>query len=260
MKNVLITMTVLIALVWWSAPVKAEIMAAGSDSTIELVKQLVAGFEAETGVKIAITGGGSSVGAKSCLEGKCDLAFLSRDLKEEEVKAGLVAAPYAIDGVAVIVNKNNPVENVTLEDLQKLFTGETATWPDGKAVLLFNRNESSGTRECFEHVVMKKKAFSPKAQIKHDAVLYESIAKIVTSVGYTSACHASEDLKVVKVNNVIPNADSLADGSYPICRTLNFATKGAAQGDAKAFIEYVLGDKGKEIIRKAGYVPHVKKD
>jgi phosphate transport system substrate-binding protein len=149
------------------------------------------------------------------------------------------------------------MDDIKIEDLQKLFTGQTEKWPDGKPVLLFNRNESSGTRECFDGKVMNKQPFSPKAQIKHDAVLYDSIIKIPTAVSYTSACHIKEGLKVLKVNGIMPNAETLANKTYPICRTLTFATKGKAAGDAKALIDYAVSDKGKEVIHKAGYVPYV---
>ncbi|MEW6197814.1 MAG: phosphate ABC transporter substrate-binding protein [Planctomycetota bacterium] len=232
-----------------------EITARGSDSTLGLVKALAEAFQKASGTIIRLEGGGSGAGAEACMAGQVQLAFLSRDLKEEEKKGGLVGVAYAHDAVAVIVNPANPTNELTKAQLHDLFTGANGQWSDGKPVVLFNRNENSGTRECFQHAVLGKDAFGPKATVKHDAALLSTVAKVPTAVGYTSAGEVNNTVKVLNIDGVAPTPESIRSGKYPICRTLTLATKGAPSGDVKAFIDFVLSDQGQKIVADTGYVP-----
>ena len=233
----------------------AEIKARGSDSTLHVLKALAAAFEADTGKKIALEGGGSGAGAKGAIAGEVTLAFLSRDLNAAETTAGLVGAAYAKDGVAIIVHKDNAVAGVTVAELKDIFTGKTAAWSNGGDVVAFNRNTDSGTREVFQEHVLGKDAFSPKAAVKHDGIIVSSVQKIPTAVAYTSVGEADETkVRIVPVAGVKPTAATLKDGTYPIARTPTLATKGAAAGDEKAFIDFVLSAKGQEIVAKNGLV------
>ena len=235
---------------------EAQIKARGSDSTLHVVKALAAAYEAETGKKANLEGGGSAAGVKGLQAGEVTLAFLSRELKSAEKDAGLIGAPYAVDGVVVIVHKNNPVGNLSVAELKDLFTGKTASWPDGKPVVLFNRNADSGTREVFQEHVLGKDTFSDKAVVKHDGVLVSSVAKIPTSVAYTSLGEADETkVKVLSANNIKPSSQTLKDKTYPIARTPTLATKGAPTGEEKAFIDFVLSPKGQAVVAKEGLVP-----
>ena len=244
---------VLALLALGATPVAAQINARGSDSTLHVVKALAEAFQKEAGTTVKVEGGGSSAGAKAVLAGEATLAFLSRDLKDAEKQAGLVGAAYAIDGVAVIAHKDNPAVNVTVAELKGYFSGTSANWPDGRPIVLFNRNADSGTRELFQDVVLGKDPFTEKATLKHDALLVSSVAKIPTSLTYTSAAEADESkVKVLTVNGVKPSAQALRDKSYPIVRTPTFATKGAASAAEKAFIDFVLSAKGQAIVQKEG--------
>ncbi len=234
---------------------RAEIKAQGSDSTLHVVKALAAGFEADTGKTIALAGGGSGAGAKALLAGDVSLAFLSRELSAAEVAAGLTGHPYAKDGVAVVVHKDNPVTNLTVAELKDLFTGKTTEWSEGKPVVPFNRNSDSGTREVFQDKVLGKDTFTAKALVKHDGVLISTVEKIPSAVAYTSLAEADESkVKIVTVNGVKPTSATLKDGSYALSRTPSFATKGEPTGDEKAFIDFVLSPKGQAIVAKEGLV------
>ena len=233
----------------------ADIKARGSDSTLHVLKALAAGFEADTGKKITLEGGGSGAGAKGAIAGEVTLAFLSRELNATEKGAGLVGLPYAKDGVAVIVHKDNATAGLTIAELKDIYTGKTTAWADGKPVVAFNRNADSGTREVFQEHVLGKEAFSPKAAVKHDGVLISSVEKIATSVAFTSLGEADESkVKIVAIGGIKPTAATLKDGTYPIARTPTLATKGDASGDDKAFIDYVLSAKGQAIVAKAGLI------
>ena len=235
---------------------KADLNARGSDSTMHVLKALAAAYQADTGKTINLQGGGSGAGAKSLETGEVTLAFLSRELNDAEKAAGLVGEQYALDGVAIIVHKDNPTANVSLAELKDLFTGKTTAWSDGKPVVPFNRNTDSGTREVFQGVVLGKDAFSPTAAVKHDGVLVSSVSKIPSAVAYASLAEADEtQIKILTVNGIKPSASTLKDKTYPIGRTPTLATKGAATGEEKAFIDYVLSVKGQAVVAKEGLVP-----
>lgn len=242
-----------------STPV-GEITARGSDSTISVVKALGEAYAKATGNTIKIEGGGSGKGAEACVKGEVPLCFLSRELKESETKQGLTSKPYAYDGVAVIVNNANATNDATVDQLRDWFSGTTATWADGKPLVAFNRNADSGTREVFQQVVMKDAKFSDKAVVKHDGVIVSSVAKIASSVAFTSVGELTADVKAIKINGVAPTHENLRNKTYPLARTLNFATKGEPTPEVKAFIEWVLSKDGQAVVEKAGYTSIVAPD
>jgi phosphate transport system substrate-binding protein len=231
-----------------------EITARGSDSTSELMKALATAYQKETGNIVKVEGGGSSKGAKSALAGEVNLAFLSRELKEEEKAASLVGVAYALDAIAVIVHKNNPVSGLSTMALKDIFVGKTATWGDNKPIVLYNRNPDSGTRETFQELVLKDAMFSDKAAVKHDGVLLPSISKVPTAVAYTSVGHVNDTVKVLPIDGVMPTPATVRDKTYPLSRTLTLATKGTPSADVKAFIDFVLSDKGQKLAMEKGYV------
>jgi phosphate transport system substrate-binding protein len=237
-------------------PATTELKAQGSDTTLKLVKDLATAYAAQGGGTIQAEGGGSGKGIKACGEGQVPLAFSSRGLKEDEKKAGLVAAEYGYDMVAVIVNKSNPIEELTIEQLKDIFSGKTETWADGKPVTAFNRNEDSGTREIFKDAVLGKEGkFTDKAVVKHDGVLLSTVAKIPTAIAYTSAGEINDTVKVIKVAGAAPTAENVRNKSYPLTKTLYFVTKGEATGEAKAFIDFAKGEKGQKVVAEHHLVP-----
>ena len=230
----------------------AQITACGSDSTLHVVKALAAAFEKETGKAIHLEGGGSGAGAKAAIAGQVQFAFLSRALTDQEKEAGLVGVPYALDGIAVIVHKENPRDDITVAELRKLYTGEAARWEDGRPVVLFNRNTDSGTRQVFQELVLGEAGrFTPKAAVKHDALLVRSVSRIPSSLAYTSVAEADQGLvKVLSINGIRPTPENLRDRLYPLSRMPTLATKGPPSGDVKAFLDFVLGANGQGVVQE----------
>lgn len=227
----------------------------GSDTTSALMKALAKAHVENGGAKITVEGGGSGKGAQACIEGQVPMAFLSRKVKDAEKESGLVGVAYAIDGVAIIVNKDNPITELKMEELKDIFSGKTETWADGKPISAFNRNTDSGTRECFKETVLGKDAdFGPKCVIKHDGVLLSSVAKIRTAIAFTSLGEVDDTVKIVKINGVMPTGATMQDSTYPIRRTLHIATKGEAKDEAKTFIAFVLSAPGQKIVTDLHYV------
>jgi len=240
-----------------SAAWAGAITARGSDSTTDVVKALAEAYKAKSGQEVKVEGGGSGKGVKDCLAGEVDIAVLSRDLKAKEKTEGLVGVAYALDAVAIVVNKANTVEGLTLEQLKDFYTGKTTTWPDGKPVLALTRPDGSGTRECFTHFVLGEAKLSEKVVVKHEKAIDATVSKAVTAVAYNSAGAVATDanIKVVKVNGVLPTPATIRDKSYPICRELTLATKGEPKADAKAFLDFVLSADGQKIVQAQSYVP-----
>lgn len=246
MKKIVIHLAILLGFCVSAA--QAQITARGSDSTLHVIKALAEAFEKESGKGLKIEGGGSGAGAKAAIAGEVQVAFLSRELNEAEKSGGLVGVEYAIDGVAVIANKASGLTDISLADLKALFSGTAETLKD-KPVVLFNRNADSGTREVFQEIVLGKGTkFSDKVAIKHDGIIVSSVAKIPTALAYTSLSEVTDTVVALSVNGVKPSAETLRDKSYPITRTPTLATKGAATGDVKAFIDFVVGPKGQAIV------------
>jgi phosphate transport system substrate-binding protein len=162
-----------------------------------------------------------------------------------------------MDAVAVVVNKSNPLDEITIEQLKDIFSGKTDKWPSGDPVTAFNRNEDSGTRELFTERVMggKDAKFGEKVTVKHDGVLLSSVAKIPNAIGYTSLGETNDTVKVLKVTGVEPTAETIQSGKYPLARTLTFATKGDASTDVAAFFTFIASDSGKKIVTDNHYVP-----
>ena len=233
---------------------QAAITARGSDSTIAIVKALAAAFQQKSGTAVQVDGGGSGAGAKAAIAGEVQLAFLSRALDAKELEGGLVGVAYAVDAVAVIVHKENPVANLSLAELKNYFTGATANWPDGRPVVLYNRNTDSGTREIFQDKVLGKGvAFSPTAAVKHDGVLLGSVAKIPATLAYDGFGHADPKVvKLVSVNGVAPSPETIRSSAYPLTRTPTLATKGEAAGEVKAFIDFTLSPEGQAVVAANG--------
>jgi len=233
----------------------SDFTARGSDSTLGLMKSLADAYKASTGITVNLEGGGSGKGIKSVQSGEVVLAFSSRELKETETAAGLVGTPYALDGLAIIVNKENPVASLKIAEVADFFSGKTGAWADGKVVALLDRNADSGTRELFMQNVMKDAKVSDKAMIKHDGVLQSTIAKLGGAIGYTSFCDVHETVKVVAVDGVAPSKETIGNKTYPLVRVLTLVTKGAPASDAKGFVDFVGSDKGKAIIAEHKYLP-----
>jgi len=236
--------------------VHAEIKARGSDSTLHVLKALVAAFEADSGKKVALDGGGSGAGAKAAIAGEVTLAFLSRDLNAAEKSAGLIGHAYAKDGVAIIVNQANPVAGLTAAELKEIYTGKTTTWPDGKPVRpvqpqlrLGHARSLSGTRSRQGGDVAQSRG---EARRSDHRLRWR---RFPPPLAYTSLGEVDETkVRILPIAGIKPSAATLKDGTYPISRTPTLATKGEPTGDEKAFIDFVLGAKGQAIVEKTGLV------
>lgn len=249
----------------------------GSDTLVNLSQIWAETFTEKTGKMVAVTGGGSGTGIAALIDGKCDMANSSRDIKKSEIEQAKakgvnpVEFVVGIDGLAVIVNAKNPLKSISPEDIGKLFRGELTNWKQlGGAdapVTLYGRQPNSGTYVFFQEDVLGKKDYSTKMnQMNGNAQITEAVSKDASAVGYIGVGYAvDENGKVVagikpldvigKDGKVVSPLDRQAvkSGKYPLARNLYQYTNGKPSGALLDLIKFELSEEGQKLAEQAGF-------
>ncbi|MEF3696199.1 phosphate ABC transporter substrate-binding protein [Desulfolutivibrio sp.] len=235
---------------------------AGGTAHIPVMKDAAkAVMEANPAVTVTIAAGGSGVGVQKAGEGLAAIGNTGRALTDEEVaKYGLVSFPFAIDGVAVVVNPENGVAALTSQQVKDIFAGKIANWKDvsgaDAAITLYTRDEASGTREVFWEKLLKKGDVAATANVvASNGAMKVAVGKDKNGIGYVSIGHLDATVKAPALDGVVPDQQKASNGAYPVTRKLYMNTKGQPTGLVKAFIDYILGPDGKAYIIAAGYIP-----
>ena len=238
-----------------------KITISGSTSVGPVVEILGEDFEAKNeGVSIEVQQIGSSAGIKNAIDGTSQIGMASRDLKDEEKAAGLKETQIAIDGIAVITNKNNTVKDLTLEQVKDIYTGKITNWKEvGGAdaeIVVVSREDGSGTRDGFQEIVgFESKDLTSNAQISDGSGnIKTTVQGNENAIGYISFGYLDDSINAVKIGGVEPKEENVYNDKYPISRPFLLVTKGEASGDAKSFIDYVLSDAGQKTIEKQGFM------
>ncbi len=239
----------------------------GSTTVLPIAQSCAEAFmDMHSDVNISVQGGGSGVGIASLIDGTCDIADASRPIKDKElVKAkenGVQAYEnvVALDGIAVIVHPSNPVDGLSIEQIKKIYTGEISNWNEvgGKnmKITVISRDSASGTFETFNELALDKEKVRADAllQASNQAVA-QAVSRTPGAIGYVGLGYLSSSVKGVDVDGVEPTKENVVNGSYNLARKLFMYTNGAPAGVVKAFIDFVLSEKGQELVEKAGYVP-----
>lgn len=238
---------------------KVELTAGGSTSIQPLMEKIAEQFNKDGKGTITVQGGGSSVGTKGAIDGTFEIGMASRELKDDEASK-LDGTVIALDGIVVIVNKDNAVKNITLDDIKKVYTGEITNWKDlggdDAEIAVVAREEGSGTRDGFEGIV----GFESDAQIK-SAEIQNATGAVVSSVdgnknaiGYISLGSLTKSEKALTVDGVAASEDTILDGSYKLQRPFTLAVKKDSK-KAETLFEYIFSDAGKKIIQDNKYIP-----
>lgn len=212
-------------------------------------------------IKISVAGGGSGVGVQKVGEGLVHIGNTGKALSDEEVeKYGLKSFEFCIDGVTAVVHPNNAVQALTSQQVQDIFFGKIKNWKEvggtDAAINLFDREESSGTREVFWKKALAEGIVDKKANIVNsNGAMKNAISNDVNAIGYISIGHVDESVKAITLDGVEPTQDNAKNGDYKVARKLYMNTKGEPTGLTKAFIDYIMGAEASEIIKKAGYIP-----
>jgi phosphate transport system substrate-binding protein len=243
-----------------------DIVIEGSTTVLPIAQRAAEEFmNAHSDINITVRGGGSGVGIASLIDGTCDIADASRSMKDTEldkaVSRGKDPKAYvvAMDGIAVIVNSSNPINELTKQQVKDIFTGKISNWsqlggPNEKIVVI-SRDTSSGTFEAFGELALEKQKVRPDALMEaSNQAVASTVARTKGAIGYVGLAYISGEVKAVKVAGVIPSKETVLNKTYPYSRPLFMYTDGKATGAVKEFIDFVLSDEGQQIADEEGYV------
>ena len=203
---------------------------------------------------------GSGSGITAVKEGTCDIGLSSRALKDEEKAGGLKETVLAYDGIAIIVHPDNPVSDLSIEQIAKLYTGEITNWKDvggnDAEVVLIGREAASGTRDGFESITGTKDACQYRQELTSTGDVITAVSQNPDAIGYASLASVKDTVKALNVNGVTPSEATVKDGSYTVQRPFVLVTvEGKALSPAaQAFFDYALSADAAPIISAAGAV------
>ena len=235
---------------------------AGSTSMEKLCEAMSESFMADNqDITVTVEYVGSGAGIESLSKGSVDIGNSSRNLKPEELSNGCVENVVALDGIAVIVDKNNGVTDISSDDLKKLYTGEIKNWKElggaDEAVVVIGREAGSGTRDAFEELLELKDKCDYAQQLDSTGAVLAKVSSTPGAIGYVSLDVVDESVLSVSIDSVEANEQNILAGKYLLSRPFVMATKGdvSSQNElVQKWFEYVNSEKGKEIIKKVGLI------
>ena len=239
-----------------------KITISGSTSVGPVVEILGEDFEAKNeGVSIEVQQIGSSAGIKNAIDGTSQIGMASRDLKDEEKATGLKETQIAIDGIAVITNKNNTVKDLTLEQVKDIYTGKITNWKEvggnDAPIVVVSREDGSGTRDGFqENVGFESEELTKDAQISDGSGNIKSIVEgNENAIGYISFGYVDENVNALTIDGVELNAENVKNDSYAIARPFLFANKeDVITEQGKNFIDFILSEEGQNVVEENGFI------
>ena len=243
-----------------TADLSGTVSMSGSTSMEIVAKALGEAFTAVyPDVTVDVQLGGSSTGIQNALEGVSDIGNVSRDLAEDET--GLTPHEIALDGIGIAVNPENPVENLTLEQIAGIYTGEITNWSEvggeDLEIYVVGREAGSGTRDAFESIVGVEDVAAYDSEQTSTGSAKTTVATTPGAIGYVSFDSIDDTVKTVTVNDVAISLETIQDGSYVLQRPFLMVTKEGAELSeaAQAFLDYTLSDEGQAVCEQVGLVP-----
>lgn len=240
---------------------KETVTTDGSTSMNKVIGALGEAFESDTGITVSYNATGSGAGIQAVLEGRCDIGLSSRRLKDEEKAKGLEETILAYDGIAIIVNSENPVNGLDLETIAKIYTGEITNWKEvggnDRQIVLIGREAGSGTRDGFESITGTEGECKYRQELTSTGDVITSVASNADAIGYASLASVKDTVKALTVGGVVPSEATVKNGTYVVQRPFVLVTKkGVKLSDsAQKFFDYVTSEAANEIISAAGVVP-----
>ena len=234
----------------------------GSTSMQKVIMSLKETFEGEnSGVEVTYNPTGSGAGITAVLEGRCDIGLSSRNLKDSEKEQGMVGTVLAYDGIAVIVNPENTVEDLTVEQIAAIYTGEITNWSEvggiDAEIVLIGREAGSGTRGGFEEIVDVEDACQYRQELTSTGDVITAVSQNPGAIGYASLASVKDTVKAIKVGGVAPSDETVKNETYAIQRPFVLVTKEGVElsETAKAFFDFITSEAAREVITAAGVVP-----
>ncbi|MBP3336003.1 MAG: phosphate ABC transporter substrate-binding protein [Ruminiclostridium sp.] len=232
----------------------------GSTSMEKVIKAVNGAFmEKNKGVTVNLNLTGSGTGIQEASEGKCDIGNSSRKLKDDEAEK-LDATVIGLDGIALVVNPTNKLEDITIEDLAKVYSGEITNWKDlggdDKAIVVIGREDGSGTRDGFESIVMGDKQPQYAQELESTGSVINAVATTDGAIGYASLANVDETVKALKIGGVEATEENVKSGAYEVQRPFICATlKDSDNKLVKAYLDFILSEEGQALVLAQGAVP-----
>ena len=244
-----------------AAALSGNVAAGGSTSMKNVIAALTEGFaEVEPGVTVSYDPTGSGAGITGAADKTLDIGLSSRALKDDE-KADVEGTTIALDGIAIIVNNASKVEDLTVDQLKQMFTGEITNWSevggDDGEIVLIGREAGSGTRDGFESIVEVKDSCKYAQELTATGAVISAVEANPLAIGYASLSAVGDTVKMVTVGGVECSEDTVKDGSYEVQRPFVFVTNKsvALSEQAQAFFDFAVSADAADLIRTAGAVP-----
>ena len=234
----------------------------GSTSMEKVIGALGEQFQNDnSGITFTYNPTGSGSGITAVQEGRCDIGLSSRALKDDEKSAGLVGTTIALDGIAIIVHPDNPVSDLSVQQIADIYTGKITNWKDlggeDAEIVLIGREAGSGTRDGFESVTGTKDACQYRQELTSTGDVITTVSQNPAAIGYASLAALKDNIKAVSVDGVSPSEQTVKDGSYAVQRPFVLVTKdGTKLSDAaQKFFDFAVSGDAAKLIAAAGAVP-----
>lgn len=245
----------------------SELRIKGSDSMLLLVQRLSEQFMLRhPGISILVEGGGSGSGIQALVAGSADVCASSRPFTPEEVhqlankfRSIGVSILAAKDALSIVVHPSNPVSTLSFQQITDIFTGAVTNWNQiggiNAPITVYGRESNSGTYLYFEeHVLLGKEYLEDCSVVPGARAMISAVAQDSTAIGYSTAAYTAQ-VKTIAINGVLPSADNIRHGSYPIIRYLYFYTVQQPEGTIKQFLDWVVSTEGQRTAQANGYIP-----
>ena len=244
-----------------TAALSGTVSTDGSTSMEKVINSLGESFmAANKDVKFTYNPTGSGSGIQAVTEGRCDIGLSSRALKDDEKASGLVETVLAYDGIAIVVSPENPVSDLDVDTIAKIYTGEIPNWEDvggdDAEIVLIGREAGSGTRDGFESITGTKDACAYRQELTSTGDVINTVSKNPNAIGYASLSAVGDSVKALTVGGVAATEDTVRDGSYVVQRPFVLVTKTGSELSpaAQAFFDYTTSGEVADIIANAGAV------
>ena len=235
-----------------------KVSVAGSTTVAEPMEKLAGAYKTvNPEVEVEVQGNGSSAGIKSVSDGIADIGMSSRELSESEKQLGLTETVIAHDGIAVVVNPANGVQDLTLEQLRGIYEGTITNWSElggiDQDIIVVTREAGSGTRSAFEEIVGllnedKASTITDTALVSEGTgSIMATVASKEAAIGYISLGYMDDTVKGVAIDGVVPSAETIKDGTYKVSRPLIVLTKDANE-NTQDFVDYIVSEEGQELM------------
>ena len=234
----------------------------GSTSMEKVIMSLGESFQAKNkGISVGYNPTGSGYGITAVSEGRCDIGLSSRALKDDEKASGLKETVLALDGIAIIVNPENKISDLTLEQIAKIYTGQITNWKevggDDAEIVLIGREAGSGTRDGFESITGTKDSCKYRQELTSTGDVITTVAGNPNAIGYASLASVKDSVKALSVGGVAPTEATVSDGTYAVQRPFVLVTKDGTKlsDSAQKFFDYITSEAASKVISNAGAVP-----